>query len=223
MLLPKRWKSGTALTLTMTLVSTLAIPLTFVKPATASPNLIAQRFPDTWRNTIPAGTEIPITFEKDKIVVTPDETAPVKLKVARDITTSGGTVLIPEGSVIEGELRPAGGGTQFVAKNLVIAGQNGKTPIDATSGVITRRETINKRSDPKLLQGAAIGGAAAAVLSEIFGRIDLWEVLGGAGLGALASVLIRNKKEVEVIIVNPQEDLTLTLQSDFALQDSTTR
>jgi hypothetical protein len=223
MLLPKRWKSGTALTLTMTLVSTLAIPLTFVKSATASPDLVAQRFPDTWRNTIPSGTEIPITYEKDKIVVTPDETAPVKLTVARDITTSGGTVLIPEGSIIEGELRPAGDGTQFVAENLVIARQNIKTPIDATSGVVTRRETINKRSNPKILQGAAIGGAAAAVLSEIFGRIDLWEVLGGAGLGALASVLIRNRQEVEVVIVNPQEDLNLTLQSDFALPNSTTR
>jgi hypothetical protein len=223
MLLPKRWKTGTALTLAMTTVSTLAIPLTFIKPAIAAPFLVAQTFPDTWRNTIPSGTQIPITYEKDKIVVTPDETAPVKLKVAQDITTSGGTVLIPEGSVIEGELRPNGDGTQFVAKNLVIAGQKEKTPIDATSEVITRRETINKRSDPKILQGAAIGGAAAAILSEIFGRIDLWEVLGGAGLGALASVLIRDRKEVEVIIVNPQEDLTLTLQSDFALENSSTR
>lgn len=223
MLLPKSWKSGTALTLVMTTISTLAIPLTFIKPATAVPVLVAQRFPDTWRNTISAGTEIPITYEKEKIVVTPSETAPVKLKVARDITTSDSTVLIPEGSVIEGELTPAGDGTQFVAKSLVIDGRNTKIPIDATSNVINRRETINKRSDPKILQGAAIGGAAAAVLSEIFGRIDLLEVLGGAGLGALASVLIRNRNEVEVIVINPQEDLNLTLQSDFALQDSTTR
>jgi hypothetical protein len=223
MLLPNRWKSGTALTLTMTIISTLAIPLTFIKPATAAPDQVAQRFPDSWRNTIPSGTEIPIAYDKEKIVVTPNETAPVNLTVARDIMTSDGTVLIPEGSVIEGELRPAGDGTQFVAENLVIDEQDIKTPIDATSGVITRRETITKRSDPKILQGAAIGGAAAAILSEIFGRIDLWEVLGGAGLGALASVLIRNKQEVEVIIVNPQEDLNLTLQSDFALQSSPTR
>ena len=223
MLLPKRWRSGTALTLTMTLVSTLAIPLVFIKPATALPNQVAQRFPDTWRNSVPSGTEIPITYEKDKIVVTPTETAPVKLTVARDITTSGGTVLIPEGSIIEGELRPASDGTQFVAKNLVIAGQTTKNPIDATSGIITRRETITKRSDPKILQGAAIGGAAAAVLSEIFGRINILQVLGGAGLGALASVLVRNRQEVEVIVVNPQEDLNLTLQSDFVLRNSPTR
>jgi hypothetical protein len=223
MLLPNRWKSGTAMTLAMTMASTIAIPLTLIRPATAAPIQIAQRFPDSWRNTIQSGTQIPVTFDKDKIIVTPDETAPVKLTVARDITSSGGEVLIPEGSVIEGEMTPAGDGTQFVAQTLVIDEDDVETSIDATSDVITRRETINKRTNPRVLEGAAIGGAAAAVLSEIFGRIDLWEVLGGAGLGALASLLIRDREEVEVISVNPQEDLTLTLQSDFDLPSRTDR
>lgn len=223
MLLPKRWKAGTALTLAMTTVSTLVIPMTLIKSATAAPVQLAQRFPDNWRNTIPSGTEIPITYDKEKIIVTPGETAPIKLEVAQDITTSSGMVLIPEGSIIEGELTPADDGTQFVAENLVIDGRSTRLPIDATSNVITRRETINKRSDPKILQGAAIGGAAAAVLSEVLGRIDILEVLGGAGLGALASVLIRDREEVEVIVINPQEDLNLTLQSDFALQSNSTR
>jgi hypothetical protein len=223
MLLPNRWKSGTAMTLAMTMASSIAIPLTFIRPATASPIQVAQRFPDSWRNTIQSGTRIPITFDKDEIIVTPDETAPVKLTVAQDITTSGGEVLIPEGSVIEGEMTPAGDGTQFVAKTLVIDDQDVETSIDATSDVITRRETINQRSNPRVLERAAIGGAAAAVLAEIFGRIDLWEVLGGAGLGALSSVLIRDRKEVEVIRVNPEEDLTLTLQSDFDLSSRSDR
>ncbi|NJR38025.1 MAG: hypothetical protein HC781_03200 [Leptolyngbyaceae cyanobacterium CSU_1_4] len=207
----------------MTTVSTLAIPLTVIKPATAVPMQVAQRFPDSWRNTVPSGTEIPITYDKERIIVTPGETAPIKLEVAQDVTTSGGTVVIPEGSVIEGELEPAGDGTQFVANNLVIDGRSSRTPIDAISNVITRRETINKRSDPKILQGAAIGAAAAAVLSEVLGRIDILEVLGGAGLGALGSVLIRDREEVEVIVVNPEADLNLTLQSDFALQNTSTR
>jgi hypothetical protein len=223
MLLPNRWKSGTAMTLAMTMASSIAIPLTFIRPATASPIQVAQRFPDTWRNTIQSGTQIPVTFNKDRIIVTPDETAPVKLTVAQDITSSGGEVLIPEGSVIEGEMTPAGDGTQFVAKTLVIDEDDVETSIDATSDVITRRETINQRSNPRVLERAAIGGAAAAVLAEVFGRIDLWEVLGGAGLGALSSVLIRDRKEVEVITVNPQEDLTLTLQSDFDLPSRTSR
>jgi hypothetical protein len=222
MLLPKSWRSGTALTLAMTMASTIAIPLALANSATAAPIQVAQRFPDSWRNTLPSGTVIPITYEKDKIIVTPGETAPVKLKVARDITTSAGEVLIPEGSVIEGELTPSGDGTQFVAQKLVID-RNTEAPIDANSEVITRRETINKRTNPKVLEGAAIGGAASAILAEIFGRIDLWEVLGGAGLGALASVLIRDRREVEVITINPQEDLELTLQSDFDLPNRSNR
>jgi hypothetical protein len=223
MLLPNRWKSGTAMTLAMTMASSIAIPFTLIRPAAASPIQIAQRFPDSWRNTIQSGTQIPITFNKDEIIVTPDETAPVKLTVAEDITTSGGEVLIPEGSVIEGEMTPAGDGTQFVAKTLVIDDRDIETSIDASSDVITRRETINQRSNPRVLERAAIGGAAAAVLAEVFGRIDLWEVLGGAGLGALSSVLIRDRKEVEVIRVNPEEDLTLTLQSDFDLPSRSDR
>jgi hypothetical protein len=215
MLLPNRWKSGTALTLALTLASVL--PFTFFSSvANAAPYLTAQRFPDSWRNTVPSGTLIPVTYEKEKIVVTPGETVPVKLRVARDINTSGGAVMIPEGSVIEGKLEPTGDGTQFVAERLVIDGED--TPIDATSDVITRRETISKRSNPRILEGAAIGGAAAAILSEIFGRIDLWEVIGGAGLGVLGSVLIRDREEVEVIMINPEQDLALTLQSDFDME-----
>jgi hypothetical protein len=202
----------------MTMASTLAIPLAFMQPATANANAIAQRFPDNWRNSIQSGTLIPTRYEKEQIIVTPNETAPLTLTVDRDITNGRGTVIIPEGSQIEGELRPEGDGTQFVAQRLVIEGDDIETEIDATSDIITRRETISRRSDPRILEGAAIGGAAAAVLAEIFGRIDLWEVLGGAGLGALASVLIRNRNEVEVITIDPATDLTLTLDSDFALQ-----
>jgi hypothetical protein len=220
MLLPNRWKSGTALTLAIAMSSTVALPLSLISAASAAPYQTAQRFPDSWRNTVPSGTLIPITYEKEKIVVTPGETVPVKLKVARDITTSGGAVMIPEGSIIEGKLEPSGDGTQFIADRLVIDDEDIDTPIDATSDVITRRETINKRSNPRILEGAAIGGAAAAVLSEIFGRIDLWEVIGGAGLGVLGSVLIRDRNEVEVIMINPEQDLALTLESDFDMERS---
>jgi DNA/RNA endonuclease YhcR with UshA esterase domain len=224
MLLPRR-QSSAALALMM--ASTAVIPFT-VFSATASsaltaPYQVAQRFPDSWRNTVPSGTTIPITYDKDKIIVTPGETTPVKLEVASDISTSGGEVMIPAGSIIEGELTPAGDGTQFVAKNLVIDDEDVNVPIEASSDVITRREIINQRSNPKILEGAAIGGAAAAVLSEIFGRIDLWEVLGGAGLGALGSILIRDRDEVEVIMINPQEDLDLTLDSDFSMRQSSVR
>ncbi len=66
-------------------------------------------------------------------------------------------------------------------------------------------------------EGAAIGAAAAAVVADIFGGIDLGEVLGGAGIGAIAGLLLRGRNEVEVVVVNPDTDLDLTLQSDLRL------
>lgn len=233
MVFDKSWQSRTALSVSLVMTSAIALPFVLAKSAIASstnlgtttptalhrvpstPTQIAQRFPDSWRSTLPAGTAIATEYDKDKIVVMPDETAPLTLKVAEDLSTGRGTVLIPAGSEIKGRLEPVGDGTQFVAEEVTIAGEREARPLDATSEIITRRETINRRSNPDVLKGAAIGGAAAAVLAEIFGRIDLWEVLGGAGIGALGSVIFRGRREVEVISVDPATDLTLTLQRDF--------
>ncbi|NJL23327.1 MAG: hypothetical protein HC895_24940 [Leptolyngbyaceae cyanobacterium SM1_3_5] len=165
------------------------------------------------------GTAIAVRYdEAERIIVMPDETAPITLIVAQDVRSASGTVLIRSGSTIAGELRPDGGGTRFFAETLTPAGSTRSIPIDATSGLITERETITRESDPDFLRGAAIGAAAGAVIGEIFGNIDLGEVLLGAGVGTLASVLLRGRDEVEVVVVNPATDLTLTLQSNFVLR-----
>ena len=232
------WRYSSALTLALTLTTTIApsllVPLLLARTAVAASQTvssqaapisvptsiqIAQRFPDSWRNNsaIPAGTAIPVRYDKaEKIILKPDETVPVTLTVTSDVLTSRGTVLIPKGSQIEGELQPASGGTQFVAKQVILA-DNRKAAIDANSNVVTRTETISKRSNPDLLKGAAIGGAAAAVLAEILGKIDVLEVLGGAGAGALGSVLLRGHRKVDVVVVQPATDIDLRLRSDFSL------
>jgi hypothetical protein len=236
MKLTPRWQSGTALTLAIAMTGSVLAPLSLAHSAAAAEaTRIAQVFPPEWRNNRPprstpgrvpdtwgyrsiirAGTIIPTSFDKDKIIVTPTETAEVTLTVASDIRSTGGTVLIPAGSEIEGKLRPTSGGTQFVAEELVL--DNGdRYPIEATSDVITRRETITRRSDPEIFQGVAIGAVAASILGEIFGDIEIWQVLGGAGLGALGSLLIRNRERVEVIVIDPATDLDLQLESDFVL------
>ena len=84
--------------------------------------------------------------------------------------------------------------------------------------MITETETLNEKSSPNILRGAAIGAAAVAVVSEIFGDIDLGEVLAGAGIGTLAELLLRgNRKEAEVSVIEPETDLDLTLQDDLVL------
>lgn len=215
------WQSRTALFLSLGFASTLTLPLILPQSATAipSPYLTSQRFPDSWRSTLPRGTQIPVEYrgeeeEADRILVTPDETAPVTLTVAEDVISSSGRVIIPRGSELEGELRPSEGGSHFVAETLTLP--DGETiEIDAVSNVVTETETISKKDDPNILRGAVVGGAAGAILGEIFGSIDVLEVLGGAGLGVLAEIfLLRDKDEVEVVVVRPN-DLDVRLQSDF--------
>lgn len=219
----KVWQSRTALFLTLGFASTLTLPLTLTQSVTASPApyLTGQRFPDSWRSSLPRGTQIPVEYvgdedeeEADRILVTPDETAPVTLTVADDVVTSSGRVVIPRGSELEGELQPSGGGSRFVAETITFP--DGETRnINAVSNVVTETEVITEKDDPDILRGAVVGGAAGAILGEIFGSIDVLEVLGGAGLGVLAEIfLLRDKDEVEVVVVRPDE-LDVRLQSDF--------
>jgi hypothetical protein len=217
----KNWQSKTALLMALGFTSTTALPALLAESAIASePIMIAQLFSQPAQVVIEAGTVIPVRYdEAEKIVVLPDETAPVTLTVAADVRSARGTIVIPQGSLIEGELRPTENGTQFVASEVVYVSSDRRVPIDAVSDVITDTEIITEESDPDILRGAAIGAAAAAVLSEIFGDIDFIEVIAGAGLGALAAVLLGGRKEeVEVVVVYPESDLDLTLQSDFALE-----
>jgi hypothetical protein len=153
--------------------------------------------------------------EAEKVLVMKDETAPLTLQVAANVRDRQGRVLIPYGSEIIGELQPANGGTRFVAEEIVL--DDDERSLDATSKVVTRTETVEKGANAgDILEGAAIGAAAAAALSAIFGDLDIEEVLGGAGLGALAGWVIGDG-EAELISVNPNSDLTLTLNSDLDL------
>lgn len=175
---------------------------------------------------IPQGTEIPVKYDKaEKILVTKDETVPLTLKVAANIRNRRGDILIPYNSEIVGEIQPADDGSQFIAEKILIRDTraNGRRKIeqsiDASSDVITTTETVEKGTDVGgILKGAAIGGAAAAVLAAITGdkAIATEEVLGGAGLGALAGWIFGGKK-AELISIDPNSDLTLTLDSDLEL------
>jgi len=192
--------------------------------ATASQGRLLTQFSQA-QVRIPAGTYIPTRFtEAERIVVTPEETAPVNLVVATDIRSSMGTVLIPAGSTVRGELRPVGNneGTQFVANTIILRNSSREQGLNATSNVVNRRETISQGTNTRsILTGAAVGAAAAAVIAGITGDrvIEVAEVLGGAGLGALTGWLIRGRRTAEVIVVEPnQGDLNLTLQSDLILQ-----
>ncbi|MBD1892033.1 S-layer homology domain-containing protein [Coleofasciculus sp. FACHB-SPT9] len=175
--------------------------------------------PEDTTVAIPAGTTIPVRYEKEKILVTKDERAPLTLTVAANITTSDGTVLIPSGSQVVGELQPAQGGSQFVAKELVFT--NGqRVAIDATSQTITKTESVTKGSSVGgILKNAALGAAAAAAVSAVTGdkAIATEEVLGGLGIGGLIGLFL-GRDRVDLIAIDPDTDLNLRLNDELVLE-----
>ncbi len=227
MMRSSRHQSTASLITVFSLMAVATVPILTSTPAAA------QLFPPQTNNpegrlfsppsttvTIPSGTTIPIRYnDAKKIVIAPNESLPLTLNVAANVRTRSGTILIPAGSQIVGQLQPVSGGSQFVAKELVFS-DNKRQPLDATSDVITKTEEVRQGGDTSaILQGALIGGAAAAAIAIITGdhAIATEEVLGGAALGALGQLLLGQTK-TEVIVINPNTDLNLTLRSNLALR-----
>ena len=137
MLNDKYFKPTTALLMALSLGAAIITPVVNTPPASAqlfppqnqSPSTPNQRQRnDTYRNetyrnetyrnetyrdnryssdVIPRGVVIPVEYDQEKILVTPEETVPVTLLVAADIKDSSRNILIPYGSEIDGEIQPA--------------------------------------------------------------------------------------------------------------------
>lgn len=205
---------------TLTLLTGAIAPFTVMPVAVAAPQL-AQLFPGapSTNLTIPAGTQLPARYDAaEKIVVAPNETVPLTLTIARTVRLANGTVLIPAGSRVAGSIQPVGDGSQFVAETLILP--NGtRQPISARSEVITKRQEVQPGvNGDALIKGSAIGAGAATILSGLLGnrRITLGRVLLGAGAGA-AGGLIFGKRRAEVIVIDSNRDLRLTLDAPLTV------
>ncbi len=169
--------------------------------------------------TIPEGTVIPVKYDKaEKILVTKDETAPLTLAVSQNVVTDRGNVIIPAGSQVVGQLKPAKGGSQFVAEKLVLTtGQ--EYQLNATSEVITKTETIRKgTSAGAIVKNTVLGAGAAAAVSAVTGdrAVATEEVLGGAAIGGLIGLFF-GKKSVDLIAINPDTDLQMTIGQNLQI------
>ncbi len=230
-----RWKSGTAALMTMAIGTSAITPMIAFAPANAQYNIGQPR-----TVTIPANVSFPVTYEKDKVIVSPGESLPLTLKIANDIIDRNRNILIPAGSEVVGRLEPVNldsysrdrdygtdrdnnnsnnrQGVRFVAQELVFSSGQ-RQQINATSKTYTRTEKISKGTDTgSILTDAAIGAGAASVISLITGnrRIEVLEPIIGGAAGAAASVLLR-KKEANVFVLRPEQDLRLTLNSNLNL------
>lgn len=167
--------------------------------------------------TIPQGTVIPVKYDKaEKILVTRDETAPLTLTVDQNVVTQAGTVVIPAGSQVIGQLKPAQGGSQFVAQRLVLTtGQ--ELQLSATSEVINKTETVRRgTSTGAILRNTVLGAGAAAAVSAVTGdrAIATEEVLGGAAIGGLIGLFF-GRNSVDLIAIDPNTDLQMTINENL--------
>ncbi len=183
-----------------------------------SPYIVAINTPDVPTIvTIPEGTALPVRYDKaEKIMVTKDETAPLTLTISQNVITDTGSLVIPAGSRVVGKLQPAEGGSQFVAEKLVLT--TGKEyNVNATSEVITKTETIKKGTSTKgIIKNTALGAGAAAAVAAVTGdrAVATEEVLGGAAIGAITGIFF-NKKSVDLIVIDPDTDLEMTIARSF--------
>lgn len=189
---------------------------------TISSQYIVDTAPVATNFTIPAGTTIPVKYTKDKILVTKDETVPLTLTVDANITTSDGRVLIPAGTEVMGELRPAAdqGGSQFVAQSMKMNGQT--MTVNASSGVITTTETVRKGVNVgNLVRDTALGTAAAAAIAAVTGdrAIATEELLIGGGAGAVLNLIATflGRNSIDLIAIQPDTDLDLKLNSPLTV------
>jgi hypothetical protein len=170
---------------------------------------------------IATGTVLPVKYDKaTKILLGKNEPKPsaIALTVSQNIVSDTGKVLIPAGSQIEGNLIVDKGAAQFTSETLVMT--NGQRySLSAISDKITQTETFKKGASPTgVLKGTVLGAAAAAGISAVTGdrNVKAWEVLAGAGGGAIAG-LVFSKDKVDLISIQPNTDLNIQLSSDLVL------
>lgn len=178
---------------------------------------------------LPAQTLIPIRYDLgEKILLTKEETMELSLQVAKNVTNSNGQIIIPDGSEIIGKIKPTGVGSQFFSQKILLKLNNNKSyteqSLNAISPVINKIETLVQGINPETLdnitQNAVLGSMAANLLAafrEDSGRRQS-EILGLSDLEALAGWLL-GRKTLELVSINPEQDLQLTLQSDFVLDE----
>ena len=114
-----------------------------------------------------------------------------------------GNQRLPVGTVIRGRFEPAEGGLVYVADSVEVADRI--YSVQAASDLLRDRKDPRQTSTGAILTDAAIGAAGGYILGEVFGDPDLWEIAGGAAAG----VLVGNTTAPFVVIVKPEDSITL--------------
>lgn len=159
---------------------------------------------------------------------------PVTLTLDRPLLSAAGEIVIPQGSQVMGtitRIEPAGRGeknaTMDMDFNRVVTPE-GRTfqvsaEVNTEEGTLVGGSTRGRvaRVTGRTLGGAAIGGAAGALLGRITGGKErtneglLWGSIIGSGLGAASAVVSRGKE----VVVQPGEVLELRLRQPLTVSN----
>lgn len=210
---------------------TRSSPASNYKPSSTYNRRQSQLFSNPSQRNIPVGTSIPVFYnDGETIKISANESRTLSLNVASNIRQADGTILVPAGSEITGQLRPSGNGVQFFAQQITL--NNGqRLALNATSRELTNFQSENEgASTSDIITGTLAGAGTATIIAGITGdrTIDALEVLGGAAFGALAGWGLPQAGIIgggtkEVMMIDPSQDLTLTLQSPLLLDNSSSQ
>ena len=157
---------------------------------------------------VDSGTKVDLAAQTDnaRYVMVPGETVPVELKTGRSIYNRQNEVLVPEGSLIRGQIVPMAvngkEGAQFVANEIVIGTQT--YPITAASAGISPSSL--QSLSPADFQGNVIASPEASQSlrgvsstggeQQSGGLLGLGSLIGGSGSGK--KVILFNPTSVQM-------------------------
>lgn len=117
--------------------------------------------------------------------------------------SSIGSQRLPVGTIVRGRFEPAEGGLVYRASSVEVADRIYR--VDAYSELLRDRKDPRQTSTGAILTDAAIGAAGGYVLGEVLGDAGVVEVLGGAAAG----VLVGNTTAPFVVVISPEDSITL--------------
>ncbi len=162
--------------------------------------------------TVPAGSILQVaSAANQQLLVAPNETRPYSLTVLNPILNQQGDIIVPYGSRVDGRFEPAAGGSRFVAESVII--DNQMFPLAAQSDVLRDIKDPRQTNSGQVVQDAAIGAAAGAILGLVTGdqAIATEEVLAAGVAGAA----IGNVTAPRVVVIDPQQPIPLRLTNDL--------
>ncbi|WP_299404097.1 S-layer homology domain-containing protein [Acaryochloris sp. IP29b_bin.148] len=169
---------------------------------------------------VDSGTKVNLAAQTDnaKYVMVPGETIAVELKTARSIYNQQNQVLVPEGSLVRGQIVPmtinGQEGAQFVANEIVVGTQT--YPITAVSDGIAPSSL--QSLSPTDFQGNVIASPEASQSLRGVSTSDQEETSTGGDFLGLRNLIGGGRSNQKVIVFNPTS-LQMEFQAPLSLDN----